>query len=120
MVAPAAIAPIRISRRVGMGFSSGGMLSVARRFRYLNPNAGFGQVPGDDGRLRADSGEPDVAVRTQQIESRSRDPRAGELSGIVRFVGNHVDAQKLAEPQRFSRRRGLPGDDQVVARVVEL
>src|SRR5882672_3605148 len=82
MVAPAAIAPIRISRRVGMGFSSGGILSVARRFRYLNPNAAFGQVPGDDGRLRADSGEPDVAVRTQQIESRSRDPHAGEFSGI--------------------------------------
>src|SRR5439155_1839590 len=86
----------------------------------LSPNAAFGQVPGDGSRFQASPGEPDVAVRTQQIESRSRDPHACELSGVVRFVGNHVDAQKVAESQPFSRRRRLPDDDQVVARVVEL
>src|SRR6267378_344367 len=122
MVAPAAIAPIRTSRRVSMEFSFGGILSVARRFRYfsLNSNAAFGQVPGDGIRFQASPGEPDVAVRTQQIESRSRDPHACQLSGVVRLVGNHVDAQKVAESQGFSRRRGLPDDDEVVARVVEL
>src|SRR6266852_5229909 len=111
-VAPAAIAPIRTSRRVSMGFSFGGILSVARRFRYfsLNSNAAFGQVPGDGGRFQASPGEPDVAVRTQQVESRPRDPYACELSGVVRFVGNHVDAQKVAECQPFSRRRRLPDD----------
>src|SRR5216117_1308878 len=86
----------------------------------LSPNAAFGQVPGDGSRFQASPGEPDVAVRTQQVESRSRDPHACELSGVVRFVGNHVDAQKVAESQPFSRRRRLPDDDQVVARVVEL
>src|SRR5213596_370747 len=108
MAAPAAMAPIRTSRRVSMGFSFGGILSVARRFRYfpLNPNAAFGQVPGDGGRFQASPGEPDVAVRTQQIESRSRDPHAGELLRVVRFVGDHVDAQKIAEFQRFPRGRG--------------
>src|SRR6266496_5967304 len=50
MVAPAAIAPIRTSRRVSMGFSSGGILYVARRFRYSSPNAAFGQVAGDGSR----------------------------------------------------------------------
>src|SRR5437016_12589162 len=35
MAAPAASAPIRTSRRVSMGFSSGGILSVASRFRYI-------------------------------------------------------------------------------------
>src|SRR6267143_6157190 len=69
-VAPAAIAPIRTSRRVNMEFSFGGILSVARRFRYfpLNPDAAFGQVAADGRRLRANSGEPDMAVGTQQIE----------------------------------------------------
>src|SRR5439155_13756270 len=120
MAAPAAIAPIRTSRRVSMEFSFGGILSVARRFRYfsLNPNAAFGQVPGDGSRFQASPGEPDVAVRTQQIESRPRDPHAGELLRVVRLVGDHVDAQKIAESQRFPRGRGLPDDDQVVARVV--
>src|SRR5882762_347267 len=120
--APAATAPTRTLRRVSIGFSFGGILSVARRFRYfsLNSNAAFGQVPGDGIRFQASPGEPDVAVRTQQIESRSRDPHACQLSGVGRFVGNHVDAQKIAEPQPFSRRRGLPDDDQVVARVVQL
>src|SRR5216684_238076 len=122
MVAPAAIAPIRTSRRVSMEFSFGGILSVARRFRYfsLNSNAAFGQVPDDGIRFQASPGESDVAVRTQQVESRSRDPHACELSGVVRFVGNHVEARKVAESQPFSRRRRLPDDDQVVARVVEL
>src|SRR2546427_2619473 len=121
-VAPAAIAPIRTSRRVSMEFSFGGILSGARRFRYfsLNSNAAFGQVPDDGARLQASPGEPDMAVRTQQIESRSSDPHAGELLRVVRFVGNHVDSQKVAESQPFSRRRRLPEDDQVVARVVEL
>src|SRR5205809_199468 len=118
--APAAIAPIRISRRVSMGFSFGGILSVARGFRYLNPNAAFGQVPGDGIRFQSSPGEPDVAVRTQQIESRSRDPHAGELLRVVRIVANHVGAQQLAESQRFPRGRGLPDDDQVVASVVQL
>src|SRR5437773_8408985 len=78
IVAPAAIAPIKTSRRVSIGgVSFGGILSVARRFRYSNPNAAFGEVPGYGARLRADSGEPDVAVRAHQIESRSRDPHAG-------------------------------------------
>src|SRR6266446_8426440 len=122
MVAPAAIAPIRTSRRVSMEFSFGGILSVARRFRYfsLNSNAAFGQVPGDGIRFQASPGESDVAVRTQQIESRSRDPDACELLRVVRIVGNRVDAQTVAESQRFSRRRGLPDDDQVIAGVVEL
>src|SRR6266704_5496072 len=118
--APAAIAPIRISRRVSMGFSFGGILSVARGFRYLNPNAAFGQVPGDGIRFQSSPGEPDVAVRTQQIESRPQDPHAGELLRVVRLPGDHVGAQQVAESQCFFRRRGLPDDDQVVARVVEL
>src|SRR4030081_979350 len=75
MAAPAAIAPIRTSRRVSMEFSFGGILSVACRFRYfsLNSNAALGQVPDHGIRFQASPGEPDVAVRTQQIESRSRD-----------------------------------------------
>src|SRR5437879_11878561 len=99
MVAPAAIAPIRTSRRVSMEFSFGGILSVARRFRYfsLNSNAAFGQVPDAGIRFQASPGESDVAVRTQQIESRPRDPHAGELLRDVRFVGNHVESNKVAE-----------------------
>src|SRR6266581_1303996 len=120
IAAPAAIAPIRTSRRVSMEFSFGGILSVARRFRYfsLNSNAAFGQVPGDGIRFQASPCESDVAVGTQQIESKSRDPNACELSRVVRIVGNRVDAYKVAQP--FSRRRRLPDDDEVVARIVEL
>src|SRR6266851_5374686 len=122
MVAPAAIAPIRTSRRVSMGFSFGGILSLASRFRHfpLNPNAAFGQVPDDGIRLRASPGEPDVAVRTQQIERRPQDPHPRELLGVVRIVGNQVGAQQLAEFGCFLRGRGLPDDDQVVAGVVKL
>src|SRR6266571_3548770 len=122
MAAPAAMAPIRTSRRVSMGFSFGGILSVARRFRYfpLNPNAAFGQVPGDGARLQASPGEPDVAVRTQQVERLPGDSHPGELQGVVRVVGNHVSAQQVAESRCFLRRRGLPDDDEVVARVVQL
>ncbi len=66
------------------------------------PNAAFGKVPGDCARLQASPGEPDVAVRTQQIEGRPRDAHAGELLRVVRFVGNHMDAQEVAKSQRFS------------------
>src|SRR5882672_5488330 len=118
-VAPAAIAPIRTSRRVSMGFLLGWKLICFRAILSLNPNAAFGQVARDGIRFQASPGESDVAVGTQQIESRSRDPHACELSGVVRFFGNHVDAQKVAESRPFSRRRGLPDDDEVVARVVE-
>src|SRR5712692_6159993 len=41
MVAPAAIAPIRISRRVSMVSSLGGILSIVKEFRYIVwPQAG--------------------------------------------------------------------------------
>ncbi len=80
----------------------------------------FGQVPCDGIRFQASPGEPDVAVRTQQIERRPQDPHPRELLGVVRIVGNHVGAQQLAEFGCFLRWRGLPDDDQVVARVVEL
>src|SRR6266705_5212474 len=120
MVAPAAIAPIRTSRRVSMGSSLGWKLIRFRGILSLSPNAAFGQVPDDGIRLQASPGEPDVAVRTQQVESRPRDPHACELLRVVRVGGNHVSAHKVAESQRFSGRCGLPDDDQVIARVVEL
>src|SRR6266496_2929048 len=118
MVAPAAIAPSRTSRRVSMGFSSGGILYGVSL--PIQAHLTLSEISVYGLRVEARSGEPDVAVRTQQIESRPRDPHAGELLRVVRLVGDHVDAQKLAESQRFARRRGLPDDDQVVARVIEL
>src|SRR6266545_1953731 len=120
MAAPAAIAPIRTSRRVSMGFSLSGSLSVSVPSYPLSPNVAFGQVPGDGIRFQASPGEPDVAVRTQQVESRPRDPCACELLRVVRIVGNQVGAQQLAEFGCFLRWRGLPDDDQAVAGVVEL
>src|SRR5713101_5787648 len=78
------------------------------------PNAAFGQVPGDGARLQASPGEPDVAVRTQQVKRLPGDSHPGELQRVVRVVGNQVSAQQVAESQRFSWQRGLPDDDEVI------
>src|SRR5438552_18861870 len=84
------------------------------------PNAAFGKVPGDCARLQASPGEPDVAVRTQQVKRLPGDSYPGELKRVVRVVGNQLSAQQVAESRCFLRGRGLPDDDEVVARVVEL
>src|SRR2546430_16420849 len=84
------------------------------------PNAAFGQVPGDCARLHASPGEPDVAVRTQQVKRLPGDSHPSELQRVVRVLGNRMTAQQVAESRCFLQWRGLPDDDEVVARVVQL
>src|SRR5437773_9961520 len=88
--APAAIAPIRTSRRVSMGFSFGGILSVARRFRYLNPDAAFGQVTGDVARLQASPGVRVMSVRKPQVIRHPGGWHQGAIRCVWSVVGNPV------------------------------
>src|SRR5256885_8787502 len=86
----------------------------------LFPYTTLFRSPRDGARLQASPGEPDVAVRTQQVKRLPGDSHPGELKRVVRVVGNQLSAQQVAESRCFLRRRGLPDDDEVVARVVEL
>ena len=88
------------------------------------PRAGCADPLGDVARhrrrLEPTSRQPDMAVRTQQVERRPWDPRAVELAIVGGIAGNHEGAQQIAEPRHPARRRRLPDHDQSESRVVEL
>lgn len=82
-----------------------------------------GNVSGDRASLQANPAKSDMAVGTQEIEGTPGNPRTREFHAVGRIIGDHVDAQQLAQAERLFGRRSLPrilpAHDQVEPPVVK-